>query len=149
MARFRGTKFRGPVGWGEGAYKSLTAAYAVDPQNDNGMVFGLNLAGGFTVTLPPIAKAGPGFRCAFRVETAPTTAYIITENGTYDTDKVNSQINELETDTGDDGPRNAAHTFVNFVANVAVVGDRIDVECNGTTWFVRGQTNADGGITLT
>lgn len=143
-----GTHFTGPVGFRAGTYESLVAARTL-VANDNGMTFGLNLVGGFTVTLPSIADAGAGWRCGFRVEIAPTTAYIITEKAADDTNVLTSHINELKHATQSAGPYNAAHTFVNFVAAVAGVGDYIDISCNGTRFFVRGETDADGGITLT
>lgn len=147
----RGTTFHGPLGVGAGGYQSLTGDYTVNARNDNGRTFGLNAAGGFDVVLPPVAQAGAGWRCRFRVETAPTggDAYTVSEDTAHDTDVLVSQINELEVDTGDDGPRSAAHTVVSFVEEIAVVGDYIDVECNGSKYFITGQTNADGGIALT
>jgi len=128
-------------------YKSLTAAYTVLPE-DNGKTFGLNLAGGFTVTMPAVATV-PGFRCTFRVETNPTTAYIITELAASDTNICVGDIWELEVDTTNDGPRSTGTTFTNFVASVAVIGDTVVFEGNGTNWFISGFTNADGGVTLT
>ena len=149
----RGTNFVGPIGAGSGAYRSLIAAETLVNVGggvpSNGMTYGLNLVGGFTITLPSIADCGAGWRATFRVEIAPTTAYIITEDTGEDTDIMTGGINELEVDTMDDGPYSAAFTQVNYVANVAVVGDYFDIECNGTRFYIRGQTNADGGITLT
>jgi len=146
----RGTTHKAGVGYGSLSYISVIAAATLLPARDwNGKVIGLNLAGGFTLTLPSVAQAGAGWRATFRVETAPTTAYIITEATASDTNVMTGGINELEVDTSDDGPYSAAFTQVNFVANTAVVGDYIDIECNGSRFYVRGQTNADGGITLT
>jgi len=127
---------------------SLITTKSVEAE-DCGTVFMLNLAAGFTVTLPTIAQAGAGWNCRFLVGTSPTTAYIITEDAAADTNAMIGEVAELEVDTADDGPYSAAFTQVNFVANVAVVGDFIDVFCDGTSFFVRGTTNADGGITLT
>ena len=129
-------------------YQSLITTASIEKE-DHGKTFGLNLAGGFTVTLPTAAQAGAGWKVTFRVETNPTTAYIITEDTGTDTNVLTGGIHELEVDTSNDGPRSAAFTQVNFVANLAVLGDYIDVECNGTRFFVRGMTNVDGGITLT
>ena len=44
---------------------------------DSGKTFMLNLAGGFTVTLPTLKAAGNGFAVRFIVKTNPTTAYIV------------------------------------------------------------------------
>ena len=132
----------------DGLYESLITTASVEKE-DHGKTFGLNLAGGFTVTLPTAAQAGAGWKVTFRVEIAPTTAYIITEDAGTDTNVLSGGVAELEVDTANDGPYSAAFTQVNFVASVAAVGDYIDVECNGTRFFVRGLTNLDGGITLT
>jgi hypothetical protein len=129
-------------------YRTLITTAAIEVE-DCGATFGLSLAAGFTVTLPTIAQAGAGWWCRFFVKTAPTTAYIITEDGGVDTNKIMGGINELEVDTADDGPYSAAFTFITFVANVAVVGDFAEIECDGAFFIVHGQTNADGGITLT
>ena len=129
-------------------YESLVTTEAM-VVTDNGKTFLLNLAGGFTVTLPTVAVAGAGFWCKFIVGTAPTTAYIITEDGGSDTNVCIGGINELEVDTASDGPYSAAFTFVNLVASVAVVVDWVEYFCDGTSWYITGQTNADGGITLT
>lgn len=116
--------------------------------HDCGSIVILNAAGGGTITLPTIAQAGMGWNVRVFIRTNPTTAWIITEDGTADTDKVIVGINELEVDTGDDGPRSAGCTTVTFAANVALAGDFVDIFCDGTNYYVHGQTNADGGITL-
>jgi len=102
----------------------------------------LNVAGGFTTTLP-VPTAGCSFR--FIVKVAPTTAYIIATNAGADI--MIGGINELEVDTADDGPYdNNADTF-NFVASVAAVGDFVYMISDGTSWYYSGQTNLDGGVT--
>ena len=117
------------------AARTLTAA-------DSGKTLYLGVAGGFTVTLPaPLL----GLRYRFVVKVAPTTAYIIVTNGGANI--MCGGVNELEVDTGDDGPYDTDADTLNFVASVAVVGDFVEMESDGTTWYYRGQTNADGGIT--
>ena len=118
---------------------------------DCGKTFFLNNASGFTIYLLSIADAGIGWKCKFIVKTAPSGAnYIIREDGSADADKiVTNGINELEVDTADDGPTNTGHTFVNFIANIAIKGDWVEFVCDGTNWYCTGQTKADGGITLT
>lgn len=102
----------------------------------------LELVGGFTTTLPA-AVAGCEFN--FYVSTSPTTAYIIVSDSGDDVIVVS--VNELETDTADDGVYDINADTVNFVANIAVEGDYLKCISNGTKWFCNGQTNADGGIT--
>lgn len=128
--------------------ETLIAAKTLLP-GDSGKTFMLNLAGGFTVTLPPVAEARNGWNATFVVKTNPTTAYIVTETAASDTNVLTGGVVERETDTADDGPYSAAFTQVNFVANVAVLGDIIRVVCDGVRYYIDGQVNADGAITLT
>ena len=119
----------------------LTAASTLTA-SQSGSTFFLDLAGGFTTTLPAPAD---GLRYKFIVKTAPTTAYIIVTNGGADI--MIGGINELEVDTSDDGPYDANADTFNFVASVAVVGDWVEMISDGTSWYYTGQTNADGGVT--
>ena len=109
---------------------------------ESGTVFFLNAAGGFTSTLPAVAA---GLYFSFIVQTAPTTAYIIATDGGADVIVIT--VNELETDTTEDGPSDDDADTVNFVANIALPGDRIDFMCNGTKWYAMGQVRADGAVT--
>ena len=135
--------------YGEARAAILIANKAIAEEHD-GMVFFLNFATGFTIKLPRIKDAGIGFALKFIVKTAPSSGtYVITENAEFDTNIiVTNGINELDVDTGDDGPYNAGHTTITFADGVAVAGDWIIFECDGTKWYCTGQTNADGGITL-
>ena len=110
--------------------------------SESGTTYFLSLAGGFTSTLPAPA-AGLNFK--FIVKTAPTTAYIIATNGGADI--MIGGINELEVDTADDGPYDDNADTLNFVANIAAVGDWVEFVSDGTSWYFTGQTNLDGGIT--
>ena len=139
---------RPPYVGGFRPYLALAAAKAVEVE-DCGTDFGLNLAGGFTVTMPTVAQAGAGWNCAFTVITAPTTAYIVTEDTGTDTNVLTGGVWELEVDTTNDGPYSAAFTQVNFVATVAAVGDWCDFKSFNSRYYIRGQTNLDGGITVT
>ncbi len=136
--------------YGRDKAEILTAAKSLDA-NDSGTTFYLNSATEFTTTLPAAADAGLGWNCVFVVSAAPAAAdYVITELATSDTDKiVVNGINELEVDTSDDGPYSAGCTNVAFKDGVAVAGDWIQIRCDGTSFFVTGQTNADGGIAAT
>jgi len=110
--------------------------------DESGKTFYLSLAGGFTSTLPAPAL---GLKFKFIVAIAPTTAYVITTNGGADI--MIGGINELEVDTADDGPYDNNADTINFVASVAAVGDYIEMESDGTSWYFHGQTNLDGGVT--
>ena len=129
-------------------YESITAAKSLDA-DDSGKVFTLDLAAGFTVTLPAISSVPAGWYVKIVIGTNCTSnSYIITENATFDTDILVSQFNELEVDTSDDGPSSTGHTTITFADGVAIAGDWVELLCDGTNWYATGQTKADGGITL-
>ena len=129
-------------------YESITAAKTLD-SDDSGKVFTLDLAAGFTVTLPAIASVPEGWYCKIVVGTNCTSgSYIITENATYDTDIIVAQVNELETDTTEDGPSSTGCTTITLGNTVDTVGDTFDIWSNGTNYFVQGTTKLDGGAVL-
>lgn len=132
---------------GSGSYESLITTKSLDAE-DGGKTFGLNLAAGFTVTLPDISKVPTGWKVRFRVEIAPTTAYIITENAATETNKVIGSINTSTAQTAAASFHATGATFVNFVANEAVLGDWATVESNGTNWFAYGQCTVVAGIVI-
>ena len=106
---------------------------------ESGKTFFLNVAGGFTSTLPAPAT---GLNYKFVVSTAPTTAYIITTNG-------GDNVIEGMADVNSTLVLAANEDKINFVANTAIVGDWVEVVSDGTSWFVTGQSGAAGGITFT
>tara|TARA_Y100000310_G_C20143621_1_gene561398 strand:+ start:75 stop:530 length:456 start_codon:yes stop_codon:yes gene_type:complete len=129
-------------------YEELITTKALDV-DDSGKIFGLSLAAGFTVTLPALSSAGAGWYCKFVVVTNCTSNdYIITENATYDTNKIIGGINELETDTDDDGPSSTGCTFITLPNATDTVGDYINVWTDGVSWYIDGQTVLDGGAAL-
>jgi len=138
----------GPLAIGGDSYESLITTKILDSE-DNGKTFGLNLAGGFTITLPAIATVNAGWKVRFRVETNPTTAYIITEKAASDTDTVLGSINTSTGQTAAADFEVLGATFVTFVASVALVGDWVTIETNGTNWFAYGQATVPAGITIT
>lgn len=117
---------------------TLTAA-------DSGKPFFLNLAGGFTVNLPSVAF---GLKFTFIVKTAPTTAYILLAEAVADHDTIIGwPINVGGADSAADG--NAAGDQINFVANVSLPGDRVDLECDGAFWYARATAKLINAITIT
>lgn len=138
----------GPVAVGAGSYESLITTKTL-VNADNGKTFGLNLAGGFTVTLPSIADATTSWSVTFRVETAPTTAYIITEKAASDTNILTGGFSCAELTDAAVAAYSAAFTQVNLVASLAVVGDWVKITCNGTRFYIEGHTNVQAGVTLT
>lgn len=125
-----------------GNFETLAAADTLTAV-DNGKTIFLDLAGGFTVTLP--ANATAGFRVSFIVKTAPTTAYIVLA-ATADT-IIGYPVAAAGTDESANG--NAAGDQLNFVANTALPGDRADFVSDGTSWHVRATCKATGAITIT
>lgn len=109
---------------------------------DSGKTYFLNSAGGFTMTLP-VPKPGLNFR--FIVKTAPTTEYIIASSGSANV--IGGQV--LTSDT------NAAVRTsvqlpgvetVRFAANVAKVGDTLELVSDGTYWYGNGFCAVVDGI---
>jgi len=118
-------------------------------KKDSGKRLMLNSASGLTVTLPSVAEAGVSWNCQVIIGTNCTSnSYIITEKTTVDTDVIVSQINELETDTGDDGPSNTGHTTLTMGNATDQKGDFFNIFCDGTNFYVYGQTALDGGCVL-
>jgi len=105
----------------------------------------LNDATEFATTLP-----APTAGCEIRivVKAAPASASYTVVTATSANILIGG-INELEVDTGDDGPYIADGDTITFVDGVAVVGDYVTLYSDGTSWYLHGQANADGGITLT
>jgi len=113
---------------------------------DSGKVFMLNLAGGFTVTLPSVTATDvAGCHWTFIVGTDPTTAYIIA-GGTAD--KMAGKI--VCSAGGNEDEENAiTGDQVNFIADTAKVGDKVEIYADGTGFYAYGITGAAGGITIT
>jgi hypothetical protein len=129
-----------------GGVEAITASKVLTV-NDHGKVLMLNVLTGATLTLPPVADAD-GMRVKIIVKLACTSnTYIITETTASDTDVLISQVNELEVDTGDDGPSSTGHTTYT-IGTTGAVGDYVDAVCDGAKWYLHGQAAADGAHVL-
>ena len=119
----------------------LTAAKTVEVA-DCGTLFVLNLAGGFTVTLPSIATAGNGWWCKFIVRTAPSGGdYVIDLNGS---DAITGVVV-----TGATGATDSTGTAeVQFKDGAAVQGDQLEIVCDGNRWYAVAHCNAATGIDM-
>jgi len=123
--------------------ESTTATDVLTGSQCGSTVF-LNSATEFLTTLP-VPSAGCYFKIV--VKAAPASAsYTVATNGSANI--LIGGVNELEVDTADDGPYHATGDLVTFVDGVAVVGDYIEVISDGTSWYLNGQTQADGGVTI-
>mgnify|MGYP005827099659 FL=1 len=125
--------------------ESLTAAKTLDVY-DTGKIFMLNLAGGFTVTLPaPTADDMTGWTATFIVGTNPTTAYIVS-SGTADT--MSGRVVDSSGGNEDEETAATADQF-NFVANTALIGDKLEIICDGSVYHGYAITGATGAGTFT
>lgn len=131
-----------PVGQSPNA-ESLTAATKTVTSDESGTVFFFNRAGGVAVTLPAPAL---GLRYKFIIATNFTSDGSIATNGGADI--IIGGVNELEVDTGDDGPSDLNADTITFNNAADTVGDYVELVSDGTSWFLSGQTALDGGVTL-
>lgn len=121
----------------------VSAAFVMTADDMCGQTYFLSLAAGFAITLPAPQL---GMRCKFIVATAPTGGdYAIGTNGGANIGVVS--VNELETDTTEDGPSDDDADAIALKANLAAKGDYLDVYCDGSFWHVIGQTRLDGAVT--
>jgi len=128
--------------------QSITESYSATAA-DCGTLFILNVASGCTLTLPSVASAGNGWWCKVIIGTnCASNTYIITENTSADTNVLVSSINELETDTTEDGPSNTGHTTITFANALDTKGDFVEINCDGTNFYCHGQVALDGSATL-
>lgn len=117
----------------------VTTTNVIDA-SESGKTFYLNLAGGFTSTLPAPAA---GLRFKFIVKTAPTTAYIIVT-----TSGANLMYGMMEERAGTAGVAGAARDTFNFVANQSIIGDWVEFESDGTNWYYHGMVDVAAGNTV-
>lgn len=111
---------------------------------ESGKTFFFDALAGFLTTFPAPAL---GLRYKFIVKTGPTTnGYTFAPNGGT-ADIIVVSVNELETDTTEDGPSDDNADLVTWVANLALPGDYFDVYCDGTLWYMLGQSRLDGAVT--
>jgi hypothetical protein len=143
------TNLGGGSSWNLGGVGSLSTIVPLTSATtlvaaDSGKTFLLNLATGFTVTLP--ANSTVGFNARFIVGIAPTTAYIIAA-ATADT--IGGTV--LSASGGAEDTEGAfTGDQVNFVANTALAGDRVAIEIlTATQIWANGICSAAGGITIT
>lgn len=125
-----------------GGGETLTAAKTL-VAGDSGKTFFLNLAGGFAVTLP---SPSMGLRFKFVVNTAPTTAYTVVTASSANI--IHGQVSSAEDAAGSVATAASADT-ISFVANKAIKGDYVELESDGTSWFVSGMCYVQDGITTT
>jgi hypothetical protein len=120
----------------------VTSATMTLTRHHAGASIFLDRAGGIAFTLP---EPDAGLVYEFIVKTAPTTNCTISTSG--GSNIIVLSVNELETDTTEDGPSDDDADVVTLVANVALPGDYLRFTCDGTKWYAKGQVRADGAVT--
>tara|TARA_R110000764_G_scaffold57281_1_gene124744 strand:+ start:1732 stop:2439 length:708 start_codon:yes stop_codon:yes gene_type:complete len=121
--------------------ETLTAARVVS-NADSGTTFICSGAAGKAITLPAVADVTAGWNCRFIVGQAfATTDWIITATAAI----MVGGINEL---TDSVGPSTVAGTTINIELGAETIGDYVDFVCDGTKFFIRGQSKLDGAFTL-
>ena len=141
----------GAITTAKGSYRrteSLTANKNLAPA-DSGKTFFMNAAAGLSaIKLPAAATAGAGWNARFVVATVTTSNnYVITEDTASDTNVIISQISILEIDTNDDGLDSAGHTTITFEAT-PTLGDHVEIECDGSKFYVKGLGKSDDYVAL-
>ena len=140
------THFSGPVvstaGFQDGAGASeVLAAATTLTAADSGKTLLLTLAAGFATTLPaPVA----GMKFKFVLALGITGAMTIVTNGG------DNIIQGLVIGGGTGAAIVASdEDTITFVQTAESVGDWVEVESDGTNWWVNGQVAADAGLTFT
>jgi len=114
------------------AAQTLTAA-------DSGKTYILSAAEGKTITLPAL-KSGVHFKFIIGAAFATSNWVVASAEGS------NVQgvliVNGASVDAADEDQ-------INFVATAETVGDHIEINCDGTDWYVSGVGSQAGGITAT
>lgn len=108
---------------------------------ESGKTFFLNLAAGFTSTLP---AAAAGLRFRFVVKTAPTGApYVITTDS-----GANVLYGQMLERAGGAGVAGAARDTFNFIHNQSIIGDWVEMISDGTNWYYHGMVDVAAGNTV-
>ena len=122
-----------------GLSETLTGATTLTAE-DSGKSFYLNAAAGAQITLPAVATS-EGFRYRFTVAALfATTAWTIKAA----TNKIQGGVivNSVNVPGADENTITFAHA-------ADTIGDFVELNCDGTNWYVFGLGTAAGAITLT
>ena len=123
----------------------VVAATNAIAASESGKVFFLNHATEFDSTLPAPAA---GLRFTFVVTNAPETgSYTITSNAA---NEIIGQVYTLDVNSATDPDfETAGSNTITFVAAKAVVGDKVELICDGTNWFAYAFCSVFDAITFT
>lgn len=112
---------------------------------ESGKTFYLDLAAGFVVTMPAVAI---GLRYKFILRTSVTGSTTIVCPAAAALFKGHVLTTDVNSATDPDFDTTAVATLT-FVLNKAVVGDLIEVECDGVNWFYSAECSVFDAITGT
>lgn len=109
---------------------------------ESGKVFFLSSATEFVSTLPAPAA---GLRFTFIVAAAPSGASYTIVTASSANIIIGKQVNAA----GNAGDTGTTDDTISFVDGQAVVGDRVDLFCDGTNWFAYATCAVATGVTFT
>jgi len=114
---------------------------------ESGKTFFLNSATEFVSTLPAVASSA-GCRYTFIVKAAPSGAsYTIVTNSSEN--KILGNVVSSQDAGGSGDSEQTGGDTISFVDGQAVVGDRVDVVCDGAFWYATCVCKVVAGITIT
>lgn len=133
-----GVTFVVPANEGLGvATLTPTAASALTAE-DSGKTIFLDAAAGFEITLPALG-AGLKFKLVVGLAFATTDFTIVSST---DVIQGGAIVNSVFVPA-------ANENTISFVATAETVGDYVEIECDGTNWYVSGVGAGAGSITFT
>ena len=136
-------------------HENLTAAKTVEV-SDCGTMFTLDSATEFAVTLPSVSSSGPGWWAEVHILGAPASANytVVTNSENVLMGKVFSTHTLIDhkadqTTGATVGNHIVEANTVTFVDSLAVPGDYVKIQCNGTHYIATAFASASTGITIT
>lgn len=123
----------------------VVAATNVIAASESGKTFFLSAASEFVSTLPAPAL---GLRYTFIVAAAPSGASYTVVTASSANVILGHILSSDESAAAADSETSGGDT-ISFVDGQAVVGDRVDVVSDGTSWFAVGTCKVNAGITIT
>jgi hypothetical protein len=122
-----------------GVTETLTGATTLTAE-DSGKVFILNAAAGAQVTLPAVADAaGQNYRFIVGALFATTAWTIKAASNKIQGGVIVNSVNVPAAD----------ENTITFSASADTIGDFVELNCDGTNWYVFGLGTSAGAITLT
>lgn len=124
----------------------VTAANVLTVE-ESGKVLFLNSATEFAHTLPPVASS-KGVRYTFIVAAAPSGADYTVITDSSENKILGNVVTSQDAGGSADSEQTGGDT-ISFVSAKSVVGDRVDVYCDGSFWYATGFCKVFDAITIT